>query len=361
MNRKWNESEIWEWYNSHKWIRGCNFIGSDCANRIDQWQSYGREERMQVADKEMALAASIGFNSIRIIADFDVWLQEKESYMSVLEEYISLAASHGLSVCYVLATEVLLPRGIDEPFTPKPLGDQFYALGYHQGRLPISKEMEAKKPYHYLMRDGLREQFLEMIETIVTKYARDERILFWDVYNEPGIALGKDSIPLIDTIFEAVRKCDPMQPVTSDIWRTVVGGISTEEEKRVLELSDFVNFHCYGNLVKFVLSIDELKKHGRPLVCTEWLNRINHNDIFDIYPVMFLENIGNYCWGFVLGKTQTHEPWESLWKNYYDPGKHVDYDFTKWQHDLYRPGARHPYDPKEIELIQKLNKAADER
>ena len=52
---RWSEKKAWEWYNSHRWIRGCNFIGSDCANRIDQWQSYGREERMIVADRELQL------------------------------------------------------------------------------------------------------------------------------------------------------------------------------------------------------------------------------------------------------------------------------------------------------------------
>ena len=362
MTKKWTKAKIWEWYDAHPWIRGCNFIGSDCANRLDQWQSYGREERMKVAESEIALAASIGFNTIRLIADFDVWLQERESYMSVLEEYLTIAAKHGISVCYVLATEVLLPRGIDEPFKPKPLGEQKYALGYHQGRFPLTPEEEAKKPYHYLQRDGLRELFCEMVHEIVTKYRNDERILFWDIYNEPGIALGRDAVPVVEKVFELVRECDPSQPVTADIWRGVInGGVKFAEEARALELSDFVNFHCYGNLEKTILTIDELRRLGRPLVCTEWMNRINHNDVKDIYPLYYLEKVGCYCWGFVVGKTQTNEPWEMFWKHYYDPEKHVDYDFTKWQHDLYRPGARHPYDPREIDLIKKFNALADKR
>ena len=83
---KWSEEKAWSWYHAHPWIRGCNFIGSDCANRRDQWQSYGRKERMQTAEREIALAEKIGFNSVRLIMDFDVWLQEPESYFSVLEE-----------------------------------------------------------------------------------------------------------------------------------------------------------------------------------------------------------------------------------------------------------------------------------
>ena len=362
MKKQWSKEQVWEWYNSHPWIRGCNFIGSDCANRIDQWQSYGREERMEVADRELELAASIGFNTIRIIADFDVWLQERESYMSVLEEYLTLASKHGLSVCYVLATEVLLPRGIDEEFKPKPLGEQSYAIGYHQGRFPLSEEQLAKKPYHYLEREGLRELFCEMVNEIVTKYREDDRILFWDIYNEPGIALGRDATPIVEKVFELVRACDPIQPVTADIWRGVIkNGVAFEEERRAVELSDFVNFHCYSTLEKVCLTIDELKKYGRPLVCTEWMNRINHNNVNDVYPIFFLERVGCYCWGFVVGKTQTNEPWEMFWKHYYDSEKHVDYDFTKWQHDLFRTGTLRPYDPREIDLIKQFNAVADKR
>ena len=101
-----------------------------------------------------------------------------------------------------------------------------------------------------------------------------------------------------------------------------------------------------------------MRKLERPLMCTEWLNRIMHNDVKEIYPLFYLENIACYCWGFVVGKTQTHEPWESLWNDYYNPNKKVDYDFTKWQHDLFRINQR-PYDPHEIEIIEKFNKIAD--
>ena len=92
---------------------------------------------------------------------------------------------------------------------------------------------------------------------------------------------------------------------------------------------------------------------------TEWLHRINHNNIFEIYPLLYLTNVANYCWGFVVGKTQTHEPWPHMW-NEYEQGIITNYDFTKWQHDLFRPNLR-PYDPKEIELIKRFNdKAAKE-
>ena len=76
--------------------------------------------------------------------------------------------------------------------------------------------------------------------------------------------------------------------------------------------------------------------------------------------MFYLENVACYCWGFVVGKTQTNEPWEMHWNDFYNPEKQVAFDFTKWQHDLFRPNLR-PYDPTEIELIKKYNALADRR
>ena len=73
MKNRWSKERAWEWYRARPWIRGCNFMSSDCANRIDQWQEYGFEERFETTKRELALAAQTGFNSIRIIPEFIVW------------------------------------------------------------------------------------------------------------------------------------------------------------------------------------------------------------------------------------------------------------------------------------------------
>jgi hypothetical protein len=49
-----------------------------------------------------------------------------------------------------------------------------------------------------------------------------------------------------------------------------------------------------------------------------------------------------------------------MWRSY--ENGHPDtkeWDMTKWFHDLFRPSHR-PYDPKEINLIKRFNKLADE-
>ena len=52
---KWSKERAWEWYNARPWIRGCNYMSADCANRVDQWQALGFEERFQTTEEELAL------------------------------------------------------------------------------------------------------------------------------------------------------------------------------------------------------------------------------------------------------------------------------------------------------------------
>lgn len=360
MKTKWTLSQANEWYKKLGWMRGCNFNGSDCANRPDMFQKYKSGEKLATADKELALCGEIGFNSVRLWADFETYYQEPESYMEIFDKYIGLCAKHGLKVMVVLTHEEHLSRG--DKFVPKKLGEQPMALGYHQNFYPLTDEEKAKKPYHYAEYAETKDKFWEMIRRTVRRYANDERVFCWNVYNEPGNRLtSEQATAILKELFEVVRAEDPVQPLTADIWRGVDddGNPTTEEERLALELSDVISFHHYVSYEKMVKTISCLKKTGRPVFCTEWLHRIMHNNVFEMYPLFYVTDVGNYCWGFVAGKMQTYEPWELFWEKQQN-GEADKYDFTKWQHDLFRPNLR-PYDPKEIDLIKRINEFADKK
>jgi hypothetical protein len=87
------------------------------------------------------------------------------------------------------------------------------------------------------------------------------------------------------------------------------------------------------------------------------MHRITGNTVQNIFPLFYLERIGCYNWGLVQGFSQTFEPWGHYFAA---QEKGVDWDLTRWQHDLFRFNG-HPYDPKEIALIKRLCKMADER
>ena len=356
MKRRWTETEANEWYKNIGWLRGCNFIGSDCTNRLDMFQKHNAEQKLETAERELALCQKIGFNTVRIWANFDVYYAEPESYMEIFDRYVELCGKYGQKIMVVLAHEEDLPRG--DVFVPKAMGEQKYALGEHQGRIPMSEEELAKAPKHYMEYPELRPLYIEMVQRTVRKYAKDERIVCWNIYNEPGITIGERSMELLNLLFDTVRAEDPIQPLTADIWRGVRGDkIQTREEQLALELSDVISFHSYQSYDKLVREIRFHQKFNRPLFLTEWLHRINHNNVQEVYPLLYITGVSNYCWGFVVGKTQTHEPWPSMWTQW-DKGEDHGYDFTKWQHDLFRPNLR-PYDPREIALIERFNSYND--
>ena len=359
MREQWSVEQANEWYRGLGWLRGCNFIGSDCANRLDMFQAYKSEEKLKTAERELAQAQKIGFNTVRIWANFDVYYAEPDSYMEIFERYIALCAKYGQRVMIVLTHEEDLPRG--EVFVPKKMGEQHYELGYHQGRTPMTPEELAKKPHHYMQYPEVKPIFMEMIRRTVRKYANDERIFCWNVWNEPGITIGDEAIPLLTEVFAAVREENPIQPLCADVWRGLKpdGSIASDAEQCGFDLSDVISWHCYSDYATFAEQLMLVRRFGRPIFLTEWLHRIQHNDFFEIYPLLCVENVPNYMWGFVVGKTQTHEAWDFLWDEY-NAGRMQDLDFTKWQHDLFRPNLR-PYDPNEIRLIERFNRLADER
>ena len=67
MKRQWTEQEINEWYAKQPWLRGTNFLPSDCINRLDMWQSFGREEHLKTAETELKLSEETGLHGAAVV------------------------------------------------------------------------------------------------------------------------------------------------------------------------------------------------------------------------------------------------------------------------------------------------------
>lgn len=356
MDNRWTKERIWEWYNSRPWIRGCNYMSADAVNRIDQWQSYGFEEKMKTTEEEFKLLQKTGFNSIRVIIEFLVWEEEHDSYFERFDRYLELCHKYGISCMVVLANDCMRPKGLEINM----LGEQKYDLGYHGGRKLSQHGNLNGMGHHYLDEEESKDKYFKMVEEFVTRYKDDERIIIWNVYNEVGNSKRQDvTLPNLKKIFEIIRKINPIQPLTCETW--TLGKREIEDlplvERYALENSDIISYHSYDDYITNIKIIKTLKQYGRPIINTEWLARCLDNNVFELFPLFYLEKIGCYNWGFVAGKYQTYEPWNSVWERY-EENPNIKWDFTKWFHDLYRPNHR-PYDPKEIEVIKYFTSLAD--
>ena len=360
---RWSKEKIWAWYNARPWMRGCNYMSADCANRIDQWQELGFEERFQTTEEELKLMQKTGFNTVRLVPEYVVWKEEHDGFLERFDRYLSLCAKYGMSCMIVLGNDCMPPK--TERWSLPRTGPQTYDWGYHGGKMHSQHGVHnGPAPHFYLDEPESRESYFHMVRELVTRYREDQRICVWDVYNEPGNSRRQNiTLPNLQRMFETVRSCDPVQPLTCGLW----DGIFHFEDpdapldalaQCILENSDIISYHFYGNYNAHIQFIKRLKQEGRPIMNTEWLGRCLHNDVFSLFPLFYLEKIGCYNWGFVAGKYQTYEPWEGTWERYAN-GTDTDVDFTKWFHDLYRPNHR-PYDPKEIEVIKKFCDLADQ-
>lgn len=69
------------------------------------------------------------------------------------------------------------------------------------------------------------------------------------------------------------------------------------EPDSYMELSDVISFHSYQSYEKLIAESRSHQKANRPIFLTEWLQRINHNTVYEVYPLLYLANVSNYCWG----------------------------------------------------------------
>lgn len=360
MKRQWTPEEAWAWYNDRPWIVGFNYVPACCASIFDMWQEYRHAERMPAITREIERAHEIGYNGIRLFMSFYCWEKEHDGYMQRLEEYLTLFAKNGIRTMIVFGNDCSVPI---ERYKEPTFGEQHVDMGYHGG-IAVSPHAGMPGVGYTVVDDPARyDAFNEMVREIVSKYAKDERIEIWNIYNELGNGRRRDkSVPAMERFFATARACDPIQPLTADTWTIVYWSddpLNPERtplnpwEKRAVELSDVVSYHDYYNYESSVMTIKYLRDtYHRPLLNTEWLHRMQHNTVQTHLPLFYLERVGSYHWGFVAGLNQTYEPWESMWTRYERGDLPADVDFTKWQHDILRPNLR-PYDPHEIETIKR--------
>lgn len=355
----WPNEKAWAWYKEQPWIRGVNFMPSDCVNRVDQWQEFGFEERFDTMERELALAAETGFNTVRVILEFEVWLYEREGFLKRFDRFLEACDRHGIRAIVVLFNDCAPSK---KHFFLKRMGDQLKVYKDMKVRARSPHTGGAEVGYNVLDIPEYAEKVCVMAEELMRLHAHDKRILFWNVMNEPGYnGHGKVAAPLLRRLFEIGWKVNPDQPLAADLFATLGRGKKNPAENVAAELSDIVSYHCYMDYPSQVHRLSYLRRRfGRPLVNTEWMNRITNNRFEECYPLFYLERVGAVNWGLVRSRRHpsSSEPWPSIWIRY-GKGERKDYDFTQWMHDIYRPSLR-PYDPREIALIKRFNALADE-
>jgi hypothetical protein len=203
------------------------------------------------------------------------------------------------------------------------------------------------------------DQLHNYVHGIVSHFRNDERILIWDLFNEPdnmNLASYKDdnyaqhkadlSMLLLKKTINWVRVINPVQPITMAPWQNDWSCDTriTAIDNYMFTHSDIISFHCYEDRAGTERRLLQLKRFGRPLLCTEYMARPFNSTFREILPLFREHNVGAYNWGFVAGKSQTHCPWDS-WQKMYD--KEPDL----WFHDIFRSNGE-AYKQDEVDFLR---------
>ena len=345
----WTPKQAQSWYKKQPWLVGPNFMPSTAINQLEMWQEATFDTL--TIDKELGLAQSLGMTTARVFLHDLLHQQDSIGFYSRINKFLEIADRHNIKPLMVF---------FDSCWDPFPkAGTQRDPKPY------VHNSGWVQSPGQIALKDSTSYPRLEAyVKGVIRKFASDERILGWDIWNEPDNMTGPSYekvelpnkvdyvLPLLKKSFIWARSANPSQPLTSGIW---TGDWSSHErlkpiEQLQLEQSDIISFHNYNDGQEFEKRIIQLKRFKKPLLCTEYMARPNGSTFSSTLPIAKKHSVAMFNWGFVSGKSQTIYPWDSWTKTYTS-------EPPLWFHDIFRADGK-PYMEEETDLIKKLTSTA---
>lgn len=344
--QRWSEQRARTWYARQPWLVGSNYIPANAINQLEMWQAETFDPA--TIDKEFGWAEGLGMNTMRVFLHDLLWEQNAEGFKKRLDQFLRIAEKHKIRPMLVL---------FDSVWDPYPqLGKQ------REPRPGVHNSGWLQSPGAKALQDASQYPRLEAyVKGVVGAFAKDSRILAWDVWNEPenmnGGSYGKLEpankvelvLTLLPKVFAWARAAGARQPLTAGLWRD---DWSSDEKlsamnRIIIDNSDVISFHGYTDASEFEKRIKWLQRYNRPILCTEYMARGAKSTFEGSLPIAKKYNVAAINWGLVRGKTQTHLPWDSWQKPY------VDHEPAVWFHEIFKPDGT-PYRPDEVELIRRL-------
>lgn len=348
----WTAEQATLWYAGQPWMVGCNFAPSTAINQLEMWQAGTFDP--ETIDRELGYAQGIGFNAVRVFLHHLPWEQDRDAFLRRIERFLEIADRHRIAVIFV---------PFDGVWDPQP----------HPGEQPkprphVHNSGWVQSPGAALLRNPARhDEFRPYVEGLIKHFRNDRRVWAWDLFNEPdnpntesyGAKGAKTELSnkaemanlLLEKVFVWARSVDPTQPLTAGVWmgpwpdHKKLSAIET----LMLEQSDVISFHNYGDLSHVRLRVDQLRRYGRPILCTEFMARPVGSRFDPLLEYFREQKVAAFNWGFVAGKTQTQYPWDSWHKRYMAEPE-------VWFHEIFRRDGT-PYDPKEVDYIKRVTGA----
>ena len=157
LRNQWPKERAKQWYAEQAWRVGCNFLPSTASNQLEMWQAESWDP--QTINQELLWASKLGMNSVRVSLHDLVWEVDAEGFKQRIEQFLTIAAKHKI----------------------KPI------LVFFDDCMSADQSSWLQSPGNAVVNDPAQWGRLERyVKDILNTFGSDQRVLFWDLYNEPG-------------------------------------------------------------------------------------------------------------------------------------------------------------------------------
>lgn len=367
---QWSKDRINKWYAKQPWLVGCNYYPATAINQIDMWQASTWDPKR--IDLELDWASDIGMNTLRVYLHDLVWEEDEEGLYTRMDEFLTICEKYDIRPFFVFFDDCHFPNPAlgEQPLPVKAYHNSAWmnspardvAIRYADGNA-TEKEVARLKGY---------------VQKTIERFKNDERVLMWELYNEPGrgnglegdmgatkvkSSIGDASKKLVYDSWVWAREINPSQPISS----CTAGSIGKTNVLINRVNSDLHSIHSYKGPKGLRGKIAEYQEDGRPVLVTEWLARDQGSTVEKCLPIMKEMNVGAINWGFVSGESATIWNWQSRKNaegqkrsvvqerkegNVVKPGEPMP-EPELWFHDLLRVDGS-PYREEEIVIFKEL-------
>jgi hypothetical protein len=323
----WSMEKANAWYAQQPFLTGADFLPSTAINQLEMWQADTFDTA--TINRELGWAESLGFNTLRVFLHNLVWQEDAKGFKKRIDIFLTIADKHHIKPLFVF---------FDDCWNEEPVSGK-----QPEPKPGIHNSGWMRSPGKTMHNDSSQWSILEAyVKDILKTFKNDQRILLWDLYNEPANSgYGMSSMPLLKNIFQWAWYVRPSQPLTVGVWFEEFPSINAFQ----LSNSDVISFHNYGDTNSLKQTIDSLEKRGRPIICTEYMARRQNSLFITHLPIFKQHKVAAINWGFVSGKSNTIFPWGS---------KLGSPEPAIWFHDILRRDGS-SFDKKETDFIKKIN------
>ena len=326
QSKIWTKQQANDWYKKQGWLVGADFLPSTAINQLEMWQAETFDSA--TIDRELGWAHNIGMNVMRVYLHDLAWQEDPEGFKNRMNRYLAISTKNQIKTLFTI---------FDDCWNPDP------AIGKQPDPKPgIHNSGWVRSPSKTVHDDATQWTYLEKyVKDVLTTFRNDDRVLMWDLYNEPGnSSYNETSMPLLKKIFEWAWTVRPSQPLTAATWYD-----NKDFNTFQLANSDIITIHNYNDADNLEKELKEKAKLGRPIVCSEYMARPRNSRFQTHLPIFKKYNVGAINWGLVSGKSNTIYQWSKPIPDGSEP--------ELWFHDIFRKDGT-PYDKKETDFIKAI-------